>query len=64
MNESKVAYNVAEAARALGVSRPTMYRLLDRPDFPKVRIGRRVIIPCDLFAAWLEEQASRREAVL
>lgn len=57
MNESKVAYNVAEAARALGVSRPTMYRLLDRPDFPKVRIGTRVIIPCRLFAEWLEREA-------
>lgn len=53
----KLAYSVAEAARALGVSRPTMYRLLDRPDFPKVRIGSRVVIPCGLFAAWLEEEA-------
>ena len=53
----KLAYSVAEAARALGVSRPTVYRLLDRPDFPKVRVGTRVIIPCDLFAAWLEREA-------
>lgn len=57
MNEGKVAFSVAEAARSLGVSRPTMYRLLDRPDFPKVHIGTRVIIPCKLFAEWLEKEA-------
>lgn len=55
--DEKLAYNVAEAARAIGVSRPSMYRILDRPDFPKVRIGTRVIIPCRLFAEWLEREA-------
>ena len=60
----KLAYSVAEAARALGVSRPTMYRMLDYPGFPSVRVGSRVLIPCSLLQEWLEEQASRKEAVL
>lgn len=57
----KLAFNVSEAARSLGVSRPTMYRLLDRPDFPKVRVGNRVIIPCRLFEEWLEREAGGGE---
>lgn len=60
MNE-KLAYSVAEAARALGVSRPTMYRLLERPDFPRVPVGRRILIPCALFNEWLEREAGGGE---
>ena len=64
MSESKLTYSVAETARVLGLSRPTVYRLMDRPDFPSVRVGSRVLIPCGLLREWLEEQALRKEAVL
>lgn len=61
MSESKLTYSVAETARVLGVSRPTVYRLIDRPDFPSVRVGSRVLIPCGLLEVWLEERAVRKE---
>lgn len=64
MSESKLTYSVAETARVLGLSRPTVYRLMDRPDFPSVRVGSRVLIPCGLLREWLEAQALRKEAVL
>lgn len=64
MSENKITYSVTEAAQVLGLSRPTVYRLIDRPDFPSVRVGSRVLIPCSLLQEWLEEQASRKEAVL
>lgn len=60
----KIAYSVAEVARVLGVSRPTVYRMLDYPGFPSVRVGSRVLIPCGLLQEWLEEQVTRKEAVL
>lgn len=53
----KIAFSVAEAARALGVSRPTLYKILERPDFPKVRVGSRIVIPRSLFISWLEKEA-------
>lgn len=53
----KIAFSVSEAARALGVSRPTLYKILERPDFPKVRVGSRIVIPRSLFISWLEKEA-------
>ena len=64
MSEDKITYSVKEAAQVLGLSRPTLYRLMDRPDFPSVRVGSRVLIPCGLLREWLEAQALRKEAVL
>lgn len=53
----KLVFSVAEAASVLGVSRPTLYRILERPDFPKVRVGSRIVIPRNLFISWLEKEA-------
>lgn len=54
---SRLTYNLQEAARALGVSDPTMQALARRPGFPAVRVGKRWLIPCDLLKAWIEDQA-------
>lgn len=53
----KLTYNSKEAAAALGVSLPTMYDLLNRKDFPCVRVGRRVLIPVDGLRSWLEKES-------
>lgn len=49
--------SVNDAAEAIGVSRPTMYQLIERTDFPKIRVGRRIIIPRRSFEEWLEKEA-------
>ena len=42
----KVAYSVAEAAIAIGVSRAFLYGYLgEHPEFPQLRLGTRIIIP-------------------
>lgn len=56
----KIGLNVTEAAALLGVSRPTMYQLIRRADFPAARIGGRVLIPRDKLQLWLEQQAEAR----
>ena len=53
----KIALNVTDAAEMLGVSRPTVYQLCRRADFPAARVGGRVLIPRDKLKAWLEAQA-------
>ena len=40
----KLAVGTTEAARLLGISRPTLYRLIGRTDFPSFRVGGRVLI--------------------
>ena len=49
----KLGLNISEAALLLGVSRPTMYTLVNRDDFPKIRIGRRIIIPKKELEDWM-----------
>ena len=39
-----LAVGATEAARLLGISRPTLYQLLNREDFPSFRVGNRVLI--------------------
>lgn len=60
MEPEKLAYSVAEAARVVGVSRPTMYNWLNRPDFPCLRVGGVVRIPVRAFEDWLNTQAGVR----
>lgn len=53
----KLAFSITEAATAVGVSRPTIYRWMALPGFPVVRIGKTVRIPIRAFEAWMEAQA-------
>ena len=56
MNESgeRVAWNAAEAARALGIGRRKLWEWTNRGLIPHVRIGRRVVYPVAAVEAWLE----------
>lgn len=55
----KLVLNAREAAEALGLSLPTFYVLAGRPDFPVVRVGRRLLVPVDALRAWLRREAAR-----
>lgn len=58
--ETKLTFNMAEAAEAVGVSIPTMVEFVQDKDFPAFKVGRRWVIPCDLLKQWLEQQAGQR----
>lgn len=50
----KRALSVTEMAETLGISRTTAYELVNREDFPSMRIGQRIIVPVDALDRWLE----------
>lgn len=52
-----LAVSAAEAARLLGVSRPTVYTLLNQDGFPSFRVGNRVLISVSGLQAWVDRQA-------
>lgn len=52
-----LAVSAAEAARLLGVSRPTLYTLLNREDFPSFHVGNRVLVSVDGLREWIDRQA-------
>lgn len=58
-----LAVGTTEAARLLGVSRPTLYQLLNRQDFPSFRVGNRVLISVAGLQAWIDQQTAAKEGV-
>ncbi len=57
-----LAVSAAEAARLLGVSRPTIYTLIHRGDFPSFKVGSRTLVSAEGLRAWVQAQADK-EAV-
>lgn len=50
----KRALSVTEMVETLGISRTTAYELVNREDFPSMRIGQRIIVPVGALDRWLE----------
>lgn len=55
----KMTMTVDEMAVSLGISRPKAYELVHSKGFPKINVGKRIIIPVANFEIWLSEQAER-----
>lgn len=54
----KLAVSATEAAKMLDISRPTLYTLIRRDDFPSFKIGTRTLIPVKSLQDWVEKQAN------
>lgn len=53
---------VAEAADFMRISKPAMYEVVHRADFPKIRIGRKILIPRLEFFEWIHREAGGAHA--
>ena len=54
--ELPLLLTVEELARTLRISRTMAYELVNRRDFPAVRIGRVIRVPRDALLRWLDAQ--------
>ena len=52
-----LAVSPAECARLLGVSRPKVYDLINRGDFPSFNVGTRTLISVEGLRAWIAKQS-------
>ena len=59
----KLAYSTAEAAEVLGVSRPVIYTLIKRADFPAFKLGARTLVSVEGLWEWVKSQAQKEETV-
>ena len=60
---AELVYNVTEAAEALGISRRSVYELMNRADFPcSLKLGGRRLISKELLAEWVKVQAQKEAA--
>lgn len=51
-----VAISVNEAAQLLGVSKPTVYQLIRRADFPAFKVGARTLVSLEGLRCWVDKQ--------
>lgn len=51
-----LAVSAPEAARLLGVSKPTIYKYMNREDFPAFKLGGRTLISVEGLRAWVQKQ--------
>ena len=58
-----LALSVTEAAKLLGISRPTLYTLIHREDFPAFKLGGRTLISAEGLREWVRVQAAKEVAV-
>ena len=54
--EVEPVMTMTDVARFLRISRTSAYELLHRPDFPALRLGRRVRVMRDDLEQWLRAQ--------
>ena len=55
-NKLPLTLSVPEVAAVLGISRAGAYELVHSASFPKVKIGKRILVPKDKFIEWLDAQ--------
>ena len=49
---------LAVSARLLGVSKPTVYQMMNREDFPAFKVGARTLISVEGLREWIRKQVN------
>ena len=58
-DKPKLAYSVPEMAEALSIGTTKAYALVKRDDFPKVKVGERIIVPISGLQRWLDKESAK-----
>ena len=53
-DEERMTLSIEEAAMRLGISRALAYELVRRGELPRLRLGRRIVIPRKALEAFVE----------
>lgn len=53
-----LAISLTKAAKLLGVSRPTMYKIARQDGFPAFHVGGRVLISTEGLREWVRDKSS------
>lgn len=56
---SKRVLSVTETAEALGVSRPTVYKMIQDGGFPAIKLRRRTVVPIAELDNWIRTQSQK-----
>lgn len=53
-----ITVTVAGAAELLGVSKPTVYKLIAGEGLPHIKLARRTVIPVERLKEWVDTRAA------
>lgn len=59
----KQFYGVKDIQKILGVSYGTAYKIVQVKGFPKIKFGKRTLIPIDKFNAWIKANMENEIAI-
>lgn len=59
MEKHKGYLGPLEAQVYLGIGRSLAYQIFNRPDFPAIRLGRKLLVRVDRLDAWIDQQAQQ-----
>ena len=51
-------FQVGDIQEMMGISRASAYALVKRKGFPRIEVGKRIVVPCDLFNEWVVKAAA------
>lgn len=63
MSSDVLLISVVETAKVLGISRPTVYQLARRADFPSMKIGTKVLINRVALEQWVNDHVAKKSEV-
>lgn len=52
-NFEPTVYSIEELSRVLKISKSMAYQIARNEDFPKIKIGKRILIPTESLKQWL-----------
>lgn len=58
VQDSKV-YTIKDIQNYLGIGKNNAYKLLKTPSFPVIKIGKKYVIPKDLFEEWVRKSIQK-----
>ena len=58
-DELPLMLSVPDVAEVLGISHAGAYELVHAEDFPKLRIGSRIVVPKEELREWIRENLNR-----
>lgn len=56
----KLVYSVKEMAQLLNVGMNAAYCIANRNDFPKIQLGRKILIPKKALEEWVDKACERK----
>lgn len=59
-NKLPLLYTVPQLSEIFPLGKNSLYRLVNRSDFPKIRVGKKILIPADGLSKWLEMNMGNR----